>query len=402
MKVKRTEQQVITKSHFIYQDIEQYAFLAKNLYNEGNYIIRQEYFKTKHWIKYNELFNIIKSMDCYTEMESNNGQQVLRMLDKAWKSFVKAEKDYTINPTRYLGKPKPPRYKDKNGRYVFSLDNNKIHLMNGYVRFSWKPFKQYQIQTNINQGRLIQMRFIPQGNHYTMEIVYEIEIPDISTESSRICSIDLGVNNFATVSNNAGLQPFIINGKIIKAMNQYYNKKKAGMQSELKKKNNKHWSNSLQQLLDKRNNKIKDYIHKASKYLINWCVMYNIDTIVVGNNDEWKQYSKMNHKTNQQFVSIPYEMFINQLLYKGQSNGIRVIVNDEAYTSGTSFIDNELPIKEYYNKSRRIKRGLFQSDEGKVINADLNAAYQIMKKVFPNAFAEGIQGVGLHPVRINI
>jgi putative transposase len=400
--VSRTEQQQIHKNNSMFLMIDHYCLLAKNLYNETDYIIRQEFFSNKRRIKYREAYDIVKPMTCYSDMGSNNGQQVLRMLDKNWESFMVADKDYEKYPDKYLGKPKPPKYLDKDGRYVFALDNNKIHLMDGYIRFSWKPFKEFIVKTHITQGRLIQMRFIPRGNHYTMETVYEIEVPDIQEESSRICGIDLGINNFATVSNNANLSSFIINGKIIKSFNQYYNKKKATIQSNLKKVNSKDWSNKLEQLLDKRNNKVKDYMHKTSRYIIDWCVLNNIDTIVIGNNNQWKQNSNMKRKTNQQFVTIPYEMFINQVIYKGQSNGIRVICNDESYTSGTSFLDCEEPIKANYNKKRRIKRGMFKSNQGILINADLNGSYQIIKKVFPNAFSNGIEGVSLHPVRINV
>ena len=143
-------------------------------------------------------------------------------------------------------------------------------------------------------------------------------------------------------------------------------------------------------------------MHKASREVINYCMGLNIDTIVIGLNKEWKQESKINKVANQTFTQIPYDSFISKIKYKAENVGIGVIVNEESYTSGTSFLDNELPIKENYNKSRRIKRGLFVSNNGIKINADLNGAYQIIKKVFPNTFVNGILGVDLHPVVINI
>ena len=229
-----------------------------------------------------------------------------------------------------------------------------------------------------------------------MELVYEIDVPEYTEESDHISSIDLGVDNFITMVNNIGVQPIVVKGGAIKSINQYYNKKKAKIQSELATVNNKCWSKSLQKLTDKRYEKVKFHMHCISKYVVDWCVMYGIDTLVVGYNKEWKQDTKY----MQNFICIPYEMFVNMLKYKCENNGIRFITCEESYTSGTSFLDNENPIKENYDNSRRIHRGLFVSNDGTKINADVNGAYQIMKKVFPNAFANGIEGVGLHPLTI--
>ena len=142
-------------------------------------------------------------------------------------------------------------------------------------------------------------------------------------------------------------------------------------------------------------------MHNASKFIIDYCLRNNFDTIIIGKNDEWKQKIGLGKRINQNFIQIPFESLIHKIQYKAENIGIKVILTEESYTSGTSFLDYELPIKENYNKNRRVKRGLFQSSNH-LINADLNASYQIIKKVFPNAFADGIEGVGLHPVRINV
>lgn len=219
-------------------------------------------------------------------------------------------------------------------------------------------------------------------------------------KSKNICSIDLGINNFATITNNIGLQPIIINGKGIKSINQYYNKRKSKIQSELKKRNNKNWSDKLSKLNQKRFNRIKNFMHNASRYVVDYCLKNSIDTIVVGLNKKWKQESSMSKQNNQKFINIPYEMFIGQLEYKCQNNNINLILTEEYYTSGTSFIDGELPVKNNYDKSRRVYRGLFKSNKGKLINADVNGSYQIMKKVFPE-IEYGIEG-RLTPVIINV
>jgi putative transposase len=166
-------------------------------------------------------------------------------------------------------------------------------------------------------------------------------------------------------------------------------------------KNKQHWSNNLQRLTTKRNNKIKSWMHKASKTTVDYCLKNQIDTIVCGYNAGWKQESEISKKVNQKFVGIPYDMFVNQLKYKCENVGIKFVITEESYTSGTSFLDGELPCKENYDKTRRIFRGLFQSGN-KLINVDVNGSYQIMMKVFPNAFANGIEGVGCHPLSMKI
>ena len=404
LKVNRVEQHIIKKLHPSWKLIDDLCFKSKNLYNYANYIICQEFINNGKWIQYNELFQLCKDSEPYKEIGSNVGQQTLKILDKSWKSFFVAIKDWKKYPDKYLGRPKLPKYKDKTkGRNILGIDNIKFSIKDGYLRFSWSKLKPLNniFKTNA-YGKLMQVRFIPKRSHYVLEIVYEIDVPDVNLQQNRIIGIDLGINNFATVSNNSGLMPFIINGKTIKSMNQYYNKKKAEFQSDLKKKHNKDWSNRLQQLTNKRNNKINDYLHKTSKYVVDWCIANQIDTVIIGKNKNWKQESKMSKSVNQNFVGIPYDLFIQKLKYKCENVGIKLIETEESYTSGTSFLDRELPTKENYNKLRRVYRGLFKSNGKTLINADLNGAYQIIKKVIPNAFAEGIEGVGLHPVRLNV
>lgn len=396
-KVQRIEQHNIKINSEFGKFIDDYCFKSKNLYNYANYIIRQEFIENGRWIKYNELFQLVKESEPYKDIGSNTGQGTLRILDKNWKSFFVAIKDWKKNPSKYLGRPKLPRYKAKDGRFALSLDSNKVKLIDGWIHFAWKPFKKFNhmFKTNAKE-RILQCRFIPKGSHYVMEIVYEMEVPECNEQPERIAAIDIGVDNFITMVNNIGEQPIVVKGGVIKSINQYYNKQKAKLQAELKTTNKKDWSKRLQKLTDKRYEMIKYQMHCISKYVVDWCILYNIDTLIVGHNDEWKQ----NNKSMQNFTYIPYDLFIQMLVYKCENNGIKFIVNEEGYTSGTSFVDEEEPIKENYNKSRRIYRGLFIGNNGIQINADVNGAYQIMKKVIPNAFANGIEGAGLHSLTI--
>jgi putative transposase len=343
---------------------------------------------------------MLQQHDSYKQLMSQASQCTLQVLDRSWKSFFEAIKDWKVNPSKYLGRPKLPRYKDKDGRFPWFLKNNQTYIKEGKLFFRMKIFKGHGFKTSV-KGRLIAVRFIPKGSIYVLEIVYEQEFSTQIKSSVNISSIDLGVNNFATIVNNIGTKPIIINGKGIKSINQLYNKQRAKMQSELKVRHNKNWSNKLDKLTLKRNNKVKNFIHHASKTVIDYCKNLGIDTLIIGLNKTWKQDSKMNDKTNQNFIQIPYDMFISQLHYKCEENNICLIINEESYTSGTSFPDNEEPIKENYNKNRREHRGLFKSNTGKHINSDVNGAFQIMKKVFPKVFADGIKGC-LTPTIINV
>lgn len=388
--VARTQRYKINSNMPFWGVVDDYCFKSKNLYNYANYIIRQEFINNNRWIRYNELFQLVRDSEAYKDLGSNIGQATLCILDKNWKSFMKAIKDWKKRPDKYLGRPKIPKYKAKDGRFILSLDNNKVALRDGYIFFIRKTFKPFNhiFKTNA-EGRLLQCRFIPRCGDYIMEIVYEIEVPEPNGEIKQVASIDLGVENFVTMVNNIGIPPIIVKGGVLKSINQYYNKRKATIQSELKRVNGNDWSKSLQRLTNKRFEKIKYHMHCISKQIVDWCVNNNIDTLIVGHNTTWKQGALY----MQNFTYIPYDMFIGMLKYKCENVGIVCIEVDEAYTSGTSFLDGELPIKENYNKDRRIRRGLFKADCGRKINADVNGAYQIMKKVIPNIFVDGIEGV---------
>jgi putative transposase len=396
--ITRVEQHQIKQTHLLWKMCDDLCFKSKNLYNYANYIVRQEFINNNEWIRYNSLDKMLKHEEVYKELPSQTSQQILRLLDRNWKSFFQAIKDWSKNKEKYLGKPKLPKYKKKNGRNIVIFTNQQCKIKDGYIKF---PKTDLKLKTKVTEG-LQQVRIVPKGSIYIIEVVYKKEIPDIIRESNRVVGIDLGLDNFVTMVNNIGETPIVINGKGIKSINQYYNKQLSYFKSILKKQNGLDRSKRLEKLTLKRNNKIKDFMHKASRYVVNWCVKHNIDTVIIGKNDNWKQEINLGKRLNQSFVQIPYDMFIHQLQYKCEEVGIKIVLTDESYTSGTSFLDGEAPTKENYNKSRRIKRGLFRSNKGILINADVNGAYQIIKKVSPNAFANGVEGVGLHPIKLNV
>ena len=199
------------------------------------------------------------------------------------------------------------------------------------------------------------------------------------TFGSKDIGIDLGIDNLATCTSNV-IKSFIIDGKKVKHINQFYNKKLGEAKSELKKKNNSEKSHKTRQLTLKRNNKINDYFHKASRYIINQAVSNDIRTIIVGHNKNWKQEVNIGKVNNQKFVQIPFDKLIHQLKYKGSLEGITVIEIEESYTSKCSFIDNETLEKHDEYVGKRIKRGLFQNNSNTLINADVNGSLNIMRK----------------------
>src|SRR5574344_1830040 len=399
MKVQRCEQIIIKKDHPKFKIIDEMCFNSKNLYNEANYVIRQKFIESGEYINYYDMNKEFKTHENYKLTFSQPANCTLRLLDKNWKSYFKAIKDWKEHPNKYLGMPKLPKYLPKDGRFPWMIPNSKLV-------YDYEKSTIYTRNRHMNDydwhcrclGRPIQVRFIPHGNHYTMEIIYEIEIEDIDKDrvSERIAAIDIGVDNLVTMTNNIMESPIIINGKPLKSINQQYNKQKAKLQSDLMKRNGQHWSNKLETLSYKRNQRIKKYMHNASALIVKRCVGHSIDTLVVGKKDTWKQEKK--HMQN--FTSMPYEMLLGQLQYKCENAGIKYIEVNESYTSGTSYLDNEAPIKENYNKERRIQRGLFQA-KNMLINADVNGSLQIMRKVFPDSYTGyGIE-VDLTPIIIN-
>ena len=229
LKVSRVEKHRIKKNNEFFPIVDELCWKSKNVYNYGNYIIRQEFINSSkekeqglrenaNWIRYNELYHLVKDSDAYRDLKSSASQTTLRKLDKAWKSFFKSIKDYGKNPDKYSGRPKMPSYLPKeSGRYECGLNNQCFKIKNGYVSFGWKSMSMMNntFKTHIPEdAKLIQLRFVPKSDEYIMEVVYEIEVPEIiDKESNRIASIDLGINNLMTITTNCGIEPLVINGK---------------------------------------------------------------------------------------------------------------------------------------------------------------------------------------------
>ncbi len=385
--------------------IDELCFQSKNLYNLANYHVRQEFIKTSkeveaakrektNWIRYNELDRLLKKTDAYNALPAQTAQQTLRLLDKNWKAFFKSIKDWNKHPEKYLGQPKLPKYKHKTkGRNIAAFTNQQCKIKDGYISFPLKVLPP--LKTKVTQ--LNQVRVIPQSSCYVIEVVYTKTKEEKKLNSESYLSVDIGLNNLATCTNNLGYKPFVINGRPLKSINQYFNKKKAKLMSFI---GDKGFSNRIAKLTLKRSNKISDYLHKTSKFIIDYCVTHKIKTIVIGHNTGWKQEIKIGKKNNQSFVNVPFDKLIGQVEYKAENVGITVKVREESHSSKCSFLDLEKIKHHAKYLGRRIKRGLFKSAKGILINADCNGAYNILRKEVPNALANGIEVIGLHPVKI--
>lgn len=396
--------------------------ISKNLYNETNYVIRQEFFNNGKWIRYNELDKLMQSSENYRTLPSANSQQTLRVLDRNWSSFFKANKEYKNNPSKFLGKPKPPKYLNKDGEFILIFSNTKIKIKDGnlIIALKNKQGKQYnrnelKIKTRFSSNtNLREVRIIPKSNHYVCEIIYEkqSEKEIISrrwyskldkNKNKNIIGIDYGISNIVTIANNIGLPPIVIkdDGIGIKSINQYYNKKKASLQSIYDKQGIK-FGNKMNRLNSKRNAKIKDGMHKISKFIIDYCVDYDIETISIGHNDGWKQKVDLGKRTNQKFVTIPFNTLTSMIEYKAQEEGIRILTPKEDHTSKCSFLDMESIEHHDSYLGTRFSRGLFRSQNNIIINSDVNGAYNIIRRSEPKAFiADCVGGCGLHPIRMN-
>ena len=403
---QRVENHIIKSNNPCYNMLMDFCRRSKDLYNHANYLIREEFIKSGKWLRMNDIDIILKDdteFPDYRNMPTaQSAQQLLRLLDKNWKSFFASIKDWSKHKEKYLGRPKMPKYLKKNGYYILILTNQNCKLKDNILCFP-KVFSGLTLLPHfINRDdfkSFQQVRFIPHRNKIVVELIYRIVPPVQNDNNNRYVGIDIGIDNLMTVCNNIQEQAIIINGKPLKSINQFYNKKKAYYTKVCKQMNNLDYSKRLDRLTEKRNLKIEDYLHKASRFVVDYCETNDINTVVIGKNDEWKQKSKLSKRVNQNFIQIPFVRLIEMIQYKAEERGIAVILTEESYTSGTSFIDNEEPVKEYYNKSRRIKRGLFKSNNGTMINADLNGAYQILKKVFPIKWDSGC---ALHPVVVDV
>jgi putative transposase len=406
------EQHVISRKDSRYVVIDAAAFVSKNLYNAALFEIRQAYILEGHYLSYNEMDKRMQQHEAYKALPAKVAQRVLNQLDQNWRSFFAACKEYGQDPSKFMGPPRLPKYKHKTeGRnllvYTDQAVSNKA-LKRGLIQVSMLP-----IRVRTKQKCIDQVRIVPKRGYYVVEVVYEKQVQQADVNPTHYAGVDLGVNNLAAIaSNKPGFVPVIVNGRPAKSINQYYNKRRA----ELQKRRGTAGKDTgrMERLTIRRNRRLDHYLHTASRQMINLLAREKIGILVIGKNDGWKQEVDTGKRNNQNFVFIPHARFIDMLTYKAELVGIRVIVTEESYTSKASFLDlDELPVYgsghdlkqqtevKHRFAGKRVERGLYRAANRRYINADVNGAYNIIRKVAPDAFAEGVEGAVVHPVRFD-
>jgi putative transposase len=374
--LKLVEQHTYKPSSVDYAELDNVCFLSKNLYNATLYAARQGFFENGKFRRYpdiNKEFTDTQQPD-YCALPRKVSKLTQQLVDKSIISYfglLSAYKKGTIQD-----KPGLPRYLKKDGRQVVTYTEQAISTVRkGFVRLSGTNVFIPTKKENIKFVRVVPCQT---SKNITVEVGYEQDC-EYKTDG-KTAAIDLGINNLATLV-FTDREPIIYNGKPLKSVNQYYNKQLAELKSKQDLSGSKRkTTNKIKRLHTKRNNKVKDYMHKVSREITSQLVSNGVTTLVIGYNKSWKQDVNLGKKTNQNFVQIPFLQFVNMLTYKGALSGIRVETIDEAYTSKCSFLDNEDIKKHSSYAGKRVKRGLFKSSTGLLINADVNAAYNILRK----------------------
>lgn len=408
------EQYVIDRDDSRYAAIDEAAFKSKNLYNAGNYEIRQSYIFTGTYLNYHEMDRRMQSHEAYKALPAKVSQQVLVQLHHDWVAFFQTLAAYYADPSKFQARPRIPGYKHKaQGRNMLvytiqALSQGKKGLKRGIIKPSMLDIEVKTKLKDINQ-----VRIVPRKGFYVVEAVYEQEVKQAPVNPAYYAGIDIGMNNLvALTSNKPGFRSVLVNGRPMKSINQFYNKRRAELQSILRRKGT---TKRIEHLTNKRNRRIDQYMHTASRRIIDLLVKEGIGTLCIGKNDAWKQEANMGKRTNQNFVQIPHARFIAMLTYKAELVGIRVVVTEESYTSKASLLDlDPLPVRtngaeSYTFSGKRITRGLYRASDGRKINADINGSGNIIRKVASDAFSE-VEGVEdgkavlaslvVHPVRI--
>ena len=358
-------------------DITNYSEMiikAKELYNQSLYYWRQSIFKNIQYFTEYELINLFTEFNepTYRALPIQSSQQIIKSLFNNVNSWQKSRQEYLKNPTKFLGKPKMPNY--KSDTYIVIFTNQQLKLKDGYINFP-KKVNLPPLKTKVNN--ICQVRIIPNSNHVTIEVVYLRQEKQLKDYNGNWMGIDLGMNNIASCITNKSASLF--NGKPLKAINHFYNKIKAKLQSKLQK--GKFNTKRINRLTKSRNHKIENYIHQISNKIIKQAQKEDITKIIIGNNKKWKQGINLGKNTNRNFVSIPHSTLIDKIKYKGLLEGIEVVITQEAYTSKCSALDLE-PIKKHTTYlGKRVKRGLFKTANGIKINADINGSLNIARLV---------------------
>jgi len=377
--MKLVEKHKIYKSHHTYSKLNDMSRKANNLYNQC------VYFAKNSENLFEDLKNLDKAMKSFPEEYDNYrsfgysvcAQQILRLFQQNLRSYFASIKDYKKNPNKYAGMPRFPKFRKSNDRFQVIFTNQVAKLVGQTIYIAPRTFENklsIRVRTN-SATKLCQVVFSPRNDYFLVYVIYEVG--QISSQKpNKVASIDIGLKNLATVTFSEKDEPILYRSDLVK-INKDFNRVTKKYSSILKKTQNKYTSKRRKRFSEKYSGLVEDRLHKISRAIINDLSHRGVSTVVVGKNTGQKINNKLKN-----FVQVPLFRLIEMIKYKAELAGITFIQVNESYTSGTSFLDNELPTKEFYNKDRRKFRGLFFSNSLKRINADVNGSFQIMKKVY--------------------
>ncbi len=394
--------------------IDAAAFASKNLYNQSNFLVRQSFIHEGNYLPFAELFHRLKHHEAYQALPRKVSNSVLIQLHRNWLSLFEASKAYQSDPSSFTGRPRLPRYKDKvKGRNILIYDKQalgkRVFDKTGKLVPSGLPI---EIPTRLTDWDTIaQVRIVPRGVCYIVEVVYEKKEQNAEVDPDLVAAVDLGVNVLAALtSTKPRFVPRLLSGKPLKSLNQYFNKQRAKQQSRLSRENH-FTSRQLDQIATKHNRRVDSYLHSASRRIIDLLVREGIGTLVIGKNPLWKQGVNMGRRNNQQFVQIPHARFIDMLTYKAKLVGIQVVMQEESYTSMASFLDSDpIPIYQAHRAEKlvfsgmRIARSWYQAQDGRLIHADVNGSWNILRKSNSDLLqlGRGIAGTAVSPRRLAV
>ena len=376
-----------------YSILRELCHTAKNLANEAIYNVRQYYFTEGEYLKYEKNYALLKDSPNYKMLNSNMAQQILKEVDGSFKSFFGLLK--LAKKGKYAFKDcKLPHYLPKDGFVTLVIGFvrlNENRLILPYSQMYKKTHKPVEIKIPpiLADKHIKEIRIIPKSGARFFEIqyTYEAECIQRNLNKNNALALDLGVNNLVTAVSSEG-RSFIIDGRKLKSVNQWFNKENARLQGIKDRQGDKRRTTNRQKILaDKRNRQVNDYMSKAAKKIINYCIAHNIGTLVIGYNETFQRNTDIGRQNNQNFVNIPFGKLRSKLEYLCELNGIAFVKQEESYTSKASFWDKDvIPVynadnpQKYHFSGKRVKRGLYRTANGKLLNADVNGALNILRK----------------------
>ena len=376
-----------------YSILRELCHTAKNLANEAIYNVRQYYFTEGEYLKYEKNYALLKDSPNYKMLNSNMAQQILKEVDGSFKSFFGLLK--LVKKGKYSFRDcKLPHYLPKDGFVTLVIGFvrlNENRLILPYSQMYKKTHKPVEIKIPpiLADKHIKEIRIIPKSGARFFEIqyTYEAECIQRNLNKNNALALDLGVNNLVTAVSSEG-RSFIIDGRKLKSVNQWFNKENARLQGIKDRQGYKRRTTNRQKILaDKRNRQVNDYMSKTAKKIINYCIAHNIGTLVVGYNETFQRNTDIGRQNNQNFVNIPYSKLRSKLEYLCELNGIAFVKQEESYTSKASFWDKDvIPVynadnpQKYHFSGKRVQRGLYKTSDGMLLNADVNGALNILRK----------------------